>query len=285
MESEFEPAVRTEETPEARIIIVDLPGFRREDLRVQVNNLGNLIISGERGVKEMGEITKVGGRVNTMQSAGQTFRKVIDVAENVNFDDITAKLKDQVLRVSLPFLQKNQKLLTQDVNGGGKAHDADQSEQSNPDERSSPLKQQGFMQERHAATQNDPPEVIRPDGYKEKASAAAEESKAEVPKHAHDFVHGEQPVSTHTQAVSAVQADSDLDQSQIIQSKSKKRKKDDESCLPSPNDPFPEKRIQIPSSSSGRSMFSDCGVLVATTLLVLCAGIYLSYIFRSGQAD
>jgi HSP20 family molecular chaperone IbpA len=80
----------------------------------------------------MGEITKVGGRVNTMQSAGHTFRKVIDVAENVNLDDITAKLKDQVLRVSLHFLQKNQTSLTQDINGGGKLHDADLSEQSKP---------------------------------------------------------------------------------------------------------------------------------------------------------
>lgn len=244
----FEPAVHTEETPEARILILDLPGFRREDLRVQVNSRRNLIISGERPVKEMEETTKVGGRSEKIRSGGQKFRKVIDVPENVDLDDITAKLKDQRLRVSLPLLQKNQ----QDDTGGAKPHVADLSDQSKPDERSSPVKQPAATQNIQSASL---PEAIRQDDYKAKPTAAAEESNAEAPMHAQDFAHGKPPISTHTQAVSA-QAGFDIgDHSQIIQSKCEQGK-DDESCLPSPNDQFQGTLFQF-ASSARRLMFSN----------------------------
>ena len=228
-----------------------------------------------------------------MQSGGHRFRKVIGVTEDVNFDGITAKLKDQVLRVSLPFAQKNRTSPTEAVNGGGKLHDvADLSEQSKPEERSSPVKQQGLTQERPAAVQNDQStrlsELNRPEDYKAKATGAAEESKGsqherktEAPKHAQDFAQGEPTISTHTQAVSA-EADSDRDQFQFIQSKSKPLKKDDKSYLPSPMDL--EKRLQIPSSTI-RSMMSNSGVVIVSTLLVLCAGMYLSYILKTRKTD
>lgn len=305
MESEFEPAVHTEETPEAHIVIVHLPGFNRKDLRVQINNRGNLILSGERGV-EMEQTTKVGGTVKKIQSGRHKFRKVIGVPDNVDTDKVTAQMKDEILRVTLPFVQKNQKSLTEEVRGGGKLHTADLSEQSKPDERSNPVQKQGWMQELPAAVQNDQsaifPEVRRPDDYKAKASASEEESKAEAPmhapdfvhgkpeapRHAPDFVHGKPPISTHTEAVSA-QAGSDRDQSQDLQLKSKTRKEDGESRLPSPIVQFPHKLFQIPSSSR-RLMLSNREVFIAPIMLVLCAALYLSamylsYILRSRKTD
>ena len=82
-------------------------GFRREDLKVQVNNKGSLIISGERGAKQM-----EGGRSEKMQKEGYKFRKVISVPTDLNFDGITAKFTVEKLRVSLPLLhvshQQNQ---------------------------------------------------------------------------------------------------------------------------------------------------------------------------------
>lgn len=282
VEFAFDPAVRTEETPEALIVIIDIPGFRGKDVTAQVDEQGYLIISGERSVNERREITKEGGTLDTTQSRGHTFRKVISIPKNVNSDDITAKLKDQVLRVSLPFVQKNQML---HANGGAKPHVADLSEQSKQDERSNPVEQQGLMQERPAATQKDEgarlPEVIRSDDHEAKANETAEESRAETPKHAQDFVHGEHPISTHAQAVSPVEVGSDGDQSQLIKSKSKQRKKHDERYLPSPKDEFPWREIHIPSSTSERSMFSNGFLLVASTLLVLCVAMYLSYILRA----
>jgi len=137
--------------------------------------------------------------------------------------------------------------------------------------------------------------------------------KIEALKRAEDFVHGEPAISSHTQAVSA-QASFDRDQSQLIQSKLEKREKeeiadDDEEAeeaddeeddeeeeeeededededeeLSSPSDEFPERVIQIPSSS-GISMFSKEKVFIASALLVLCVGLYLSYIFRSRSSD
>eukprot|EP00253_Pinus_taeda_P009882 PITA_09882 len=361
MESEFEPVVRMEETPEARIVIFELPGFRTEDLRVQVNNRGNLIVSGERRVKEPEEKPKAGVRFEKAQSGGEKFRKVINIPQTVDIDDVTAKLKDQVLRVTLP--KTNQKSPTQDVKGGKKPHAADLSEQSKPDQRSSPVKAQGLVQERLAAAQNDQsarlpevkrpddseakaraaaekskaeaqsptqdvkgvekphsadlseqskpdqrsspvkaqgwvqgrpeaaqndqsarlPEVKRPDDSEEKARAAAEKSKAEAAKHAQELVHGEPPTATQTQAVSA-QTGSKRDRSEVTQGKSEEPKKEDESCLPWPNVQMPEKRIKFPSSLRC-SMPSNRRILIASAVLVLSAGMYLSYTLRSRKED
>lgn len=285
MESEFEPVVRMEETPEARIVIFELPGFRTEDLRVQVNNRGNLIVSGERRVKEPEEKPTAGVRFEKTQSVGQKFRKVINIPQTVDIDDVTAKLKDQVLRVTLP--KTNQKSPTQDVKGGKKPHAADLSEQSKPDQRSSPVKAQGWVQGRPEAAQNDQsarlPEVKRPDDSEAKARAAAEKSKAEATKHAQELVHGEPPTATQTQAVSA-QTGSERDRPEVTQGKSEEPKKEDESCLPWPNVQMPEKRIIFPSSLRC-SMPSNRRILIASAVLVLSAGMYLSYTLRSRKED
>lgn len=285
MESEFEPVLRMEETPEARIVIFELPGFRTEDLRVQVNNRGNLIVSGERRMKEPEEKPKAGVGFEKTQSGGQKFRKVINIPQTVDIEDVTAKLKDQLLRVTLP--KTNQKSPTQDVKGAKKPHAADLSEQSKPDQRSSPVKAQGLVQERLAAAQNDQsarlPEVKRPDDSEAKARAAAEKSKAEAAKHAQELVHGEPPTATQTQAVSA-QTGSERDRSEVTQGKSEEPKKEHESCLPCPNVQIPEKRIKFPSSLRC-SMPSNRTILIASAVLVLYAGMYLSYTSRSRKED
>lgn len=194
MGSEFEPDVRTEETPEARIVIVDLQGFgfRREDLRVQINNRGNLVMRGERRGKEIEETTKLGSRLQKIQRHGHRFRKVIDVHENLNFDGITAKFKGEALRVYLPLVQI-----------------FDQQNQTVQDERSNPVEQ-----EEDSMPETD---VIPPDNHKAEASASAKESLELL-----EGLAGEPPKSTQTSAVSAEPGSPH--QSEAIQAKSKQEK-------------------------------------------------------------
>lgn len=192
MESGFEPAVQMEETPEARIVIVHLPGFRKENLKVQIENQGNLIISGERGGKEMEEMTKVQGE--RLEDSMHKIRKVIAVPENLNTDArITAKFRDQTLRVSLP-------LLVHMISDQVQNHDAIPGHQSaqSKDEKSSVTagQDQDSMQERSDDQRARHLEAIRPDDDKAKVGAAAEESKGmvedrktEALKHGRDFVH------------------------------------------------------------------------------------------------
>lgn len=226
MESVFEPAVRTEETPEARIIILDVPGFRKENLKVQVDKRGNLIISGERGVKEMEEMAKVGERLEKMQR----FRKVIGIPQNLNNDGrITAKFRDQTLRISLPLrgdISDQQKQDAIPIPAGGTPVQPAESK----DERACSSGQKDSIQEQSGVAQDDQrkkhPEAIRQDDNKGKGSAAAEEleklgegRKTEAPKPGEDFPHGEPPISKDPQAVSAKTGAGD--ESQFIQSKSK----------------------------------------------------------------
>eukprot|EP00253_Pinus_taeda_P016714 PITA_16714 len=346
METEFEPAVRTEETPEARIVEIDLPGFRREELKVQVNSGGNLVISGERGAKETEE-----RKAEKVQRVGQRFRKVISVPQNLNLESVTAKFRNGKLRVSLPSLHFSEQQSQGTLPGGGKA---DQSLQSNVD-RSSPAGQEGSRKESPAPAQDDQsarhPEAIRQGDDKEKPTVAAEKSselpdekKAKAPEQAKELV-GEPPISTHAQAVSEETASAQ--KSECIQLKSKpdvgrqlqedggqksgippeirgpiqekkeeagsadegkaaekdddvvgkegngdgvvegyirrqrEEKKDDEKCSTCRSScKFPDlKRIPFPASCS--STFSERGLLIASTVVVLSVGLYITYKSRS----
>lgn len=226
MASEFEPNVRTEETPEARIVIVDLQGFgfRREDLRVRINNRGNLVMSGERRGKEIEEMTKVRGRLQKIHRHGHRFRKVIDVDENLNFDGITAKFKGEALRVYLPlvqiFDQQNQIPSTHELHRSGEVqHVADQSVKSN-DERFNLEEQDDSIPEKA---------VNRQDNDKGKASTSAKELLELLEEEKQELLEGlagEPPVSTQTSALSAPEPGS-AHQSDAIQSKSKQEKADE----------------------------------------------------------
>ena len=100
---------------------------------MQVNNKGSLIISGERGAKQM-----EGGRSEKMQKEGYKFRKVISVPKDLNFDGITAKFTAEKLRVSLPLLYDSDQQNQADTVPGSEKTDQLQSKV----ERSSPVGQQ-----------------------------------------------------------------------------------------------------------------------------------------------
>lgn len=245
MDSEFEPDVRTEETPEARIVIVDLKGFgfRREDLRVQINSQGNLIMSGERRGKEIEEMPKVGVRLQKIQiRQGHRFRKVIDVAENLNFEGITAKFKGEALRVYLPLVhildQQNQAQSTHQGHGSREPHVADQSVKSN-DEGSNPVEQEDSIQE---------PEVSR-NQYKAKASAAAQESTELLEEKEPELLKEREPKLPEGLVSAAFAEPVTAHQSEATQSKSKEEKEDEDEGQTSgetseSGDPTPENNLE-----------------------------------------
>jgi HSP20 family protein len=276
MESEFEPAARTEETPEALIVIVDVPGFRKENLKVQIENRRNLIISGERDAKEMEEMTKVGGKLEKKQR----FRKVIDLPQKLNFDEqITAKFRDQTVRVSFPLLHISDQQNQEAIPASGKAVQSAQSK----GERSSPVGQQDSMQKRSGVAKNDQrarhPEAIRHDDDKEKpniptqeSTKLAEERKTKAPKHDQEFV-GEPPISTQAQAVSEETGYAHQSECRNIKEyEDRERKKDDGSWSAWRTDQF---------AASCSSTFSSRGVLIASTVLILSVSLYITHRSRS----
>jgi HSP20 family protein len=93
----FAPPVDIIEREGDVILIADLPGVRREDIDVSVENR-TLTLSGER--KETAELQE--STVYRAERAAGKFTRTFSLPATVDVNRISADYKDGVLRVSLP---------------------------------------------------------------------------------------------------------------------------------------------------------------------------------------
>jgi HSP20 family protein len=80
---------------------IDLPGLKKEDVKVEVTD-GWLIISGER----KNEFEEKNDNYYRSEREFGTFYRTVPLPENVTFDDVKATFIDGVLEVSVPFPAK-----------------------------------------------------------------------------------------------------------------------------------------------------------------------------------
>jgi HSP20 family protein len=80
---------------------VDLPGIKKEDLKVEIDD-GRLVISGQR--KSEVEETKEG--FYRCEREYGTFRRAVPLPEGARLDDVKAKFADGVLEVSVALPSK-----------------------------------------------------------------------------------------------------------------------------------------------------------------------------------
>ncbi|CAI9097494.1 OLC1v1033933C1 [Oldenlandia corymbosa var. corymbosa] len=90
---EFEPFCRWQREEARDTLIIDLPDFKKEQLRVHINNRGILKISGERSV----DATK-----------RAKFYKEVVVPKNCNTNGIQAKFASNHLHIIMPKLPADQ---------------------------------------------------------------------------------------------------------------------------------------------------------------------------------
>lgn len=95
------PAVDIAEFDDRYEILSELPGLKKEDLKISVEN-GTLTLSGER--KHYG--FPGGTTVLRHETDTEPFSRSFDIPEEVDSDSITAELKDGILRVQLPKMEK-----------------------------------------------------------------------------------------------------------------------------------------------------------------------------------
>lgn len=107
-------SVDWKETPSEHVFKADLPGLRKEDVKVQIEDGRTLSISGQRQ-KEVVHKTDTWHRVE--RSSGQFMRK-FRLPENANLDHITAKVDSGVLTVVVPKLEKKNET-TRSIEIGG----------------------------------------------------------------------------------------------------------------------------------------------------------------------
>ncbi|XP_054804404.1 inactive protein RESTRICTED TEV MOVEMENT 2-like [Prosopis cineraria] len=85
---DFDPLCKWSREEGRDILEVHLPGFRREQVKVQVNHLGFLIISGERSLMD-------GAR-------WRRFKKEIEIPTHCNVNAINARFMQNILTVVIP---------------------------------------------------------------------------------------------------------------------------------------------------------------------------------------
>ncbi|KAG6546651.1 hypothetical protein Mapa_011840 [Marchantia paleacea] len=93
------------ETPEAHVFKADLPGMKKEEIKVQVVDDGVLSISGERNKEKVDE--KDNYR-RTERSFGKFFRQ-FRLPSNAKPQEISAKVENGVLTVTVPKIEESKK--------------------------------------------------------------------------------------------------------------------------------------------------------------------------------
>uniref|UniRef100_A0A5B7A9Y2 Putative 17.class II heat shock protein-like n=1 Tax=Davidia involucrata TaxID=16924 RepID=A0A5B7A9Y2_DAVIN len=85
------------EYPNSYVFIIDMPGLKSGDIKVQVDDDNVLIISGERKREE----EKEGGKYVRMERRVGKFMRKFVLPENANTDAISAACQDGVLTVTV----------------------------------------------------------------------------------------------------------------------------------------------------------------------------------------
>jgi len=99
--NEFTPNVDIAETDKSFEFSFDLPGVKRSDLSIEMNN-GNITISGERKMKN----NKNGKNYHSLESRYGKFSRSFELPTGINENKIDAKFTDGILNISFPKDEK-----------------------------------------------------------------------------------------------------------------------------------------------------------------------------------
>jgi len=91
------PALDVQEDKDGFTIRVELPGMKREDIEVSIQD-GALVISGERHQEKINE----GTEVHRQERYYGRFSRVLTLSTAVSSDQVKATYKDGILTVALP---------------------------------------------------------------------------------------------------------------------------------------------------------------------------------------
>jgi HSP20 family protein len=99
-EGEWSPVVDVQETPDEFIVIVEVPGMKKEDISISLT--GDAIsISGDKKRDDVGNIT-----YHRLERSCGRFRRTISLPTEVTADEVNATYEDGLLTITLPKVEK-----------------------------------------------------------------------------------------------------------------------------------------------------------------------------------
>lgn len=94
------PVMDVSETEDSVIACLELPGLKKEDIRVSVHD-DILTVSGEKKQEK----TEEGENVRRVERSYGFFKRTVSLPAQVDADKVKAAFKDGVLKVTLPKLE------------------------------------------------------------------------------------------------------------------------------------------------------------------------------------
>jgi len=87
------------ETDDHYLLSIDLPGFKKRDLDVEVSPDGRVVV---RGSRKTALDSQKKSKVNHVERGGMNFERIFSLGKNVEIEKVQAELRDGVLRLAIP---------------------------------------------------------------------------------------------------------------------------------------------------------------------------------------
>lgn len=103
-----EPKMNVIETKENYTIQYSVPGLKKEDLKINIDHDGNLVVEMCKETEKKSE-GKEGVRYLRREFSSEQFRNTLMLPEDIHRDKITAKVENGILEIVLPRVTVEEK--------------------------------------------------------------------------------------------------------------------------------------------------------------------------------